>query len=323
MHPLEIILIGGGKIACGKNRFTSKEPMSHMEGMLLSSKVVCHAVVEPDSVKIAAIMNDWEGVCVYKDLADVPFGSSEVVVICSPTTEHYGCIIKAIERRPLVVIVEKPLCLDLRQANDILAMSQKYAVPVYVNYNRRLDKRFIELSTVVPDKPIAVQVEYSNGINNYSSHFIDLLLQWYGGCKTVSQIGKFNLNLSDPNPSFFLQFKKGFSAYFWGFDNVDYDLLDMKIWHKSGLLRLKAGGADISVERPLSGLFYEQYDHLDTVWQSTGTVSGFRELYELLGSTKNFYSLKRVCGLEMGILNVSIIHAVLKSHMQGGKAMCL
>jgi len=273
--------------------------------------------------KVATIMNDWEGVRVYQDLTDVPLEAREVVVICSPTTEHYICIKRAVERQPLVIIVEKPLCLDITQANDILAMSQKFHVPVYVNYNRRLDKRFNELLSMVPNKPLSIQVEYANGIYNYSSHFIDLLLQWYGGCESVTQIGKFNLNLPDPNPSFFLQFDSEFSAYFWGFDNVDYDLLDMKIWNKSGSLRLKAGGACVSMERPLSGLFYEKYDHLDTVWQSTGMVSGFRELYELLGSTKNFHFLDRACGLEMSILNVRIIEAVLKSHMQGGRTIYL
>ena len=70
-------------------------------------------------------------------------------------------------------------------------------------------------------------------------------------------------------------------------------------------------------------LFYEKYDHLDTVWDSSAMVSGFKELYELLGSVKDFNSLNRACELEMGVLNVSVIDAVFKSNLQDGKTICL
>ena len=97
----------------------------------------------------------------------------------------------------------------------------------------------------------------------------------------------------------------------------------MTMWYQSGLLKMRAGGAHYPREAPLSGLFYEKYDHLDTVWVSSGLVSGFRELYELLGSVRDFNSLNRACELEMGVLNVGVIDAVFKSHRQDGKRISL
>ena len=41
MVPLKITLIGGGKISCGKNRFSGIEPMSHMEGIIMSQSCGC------------------------------------------------------------------------------------------------------------------------------------------------------------------------------------------------------------------------------------------------------------------------------------------
>ena len=49
-----------------------------------------------------------------------------------------------------------------------------------------------------------------------------------------------------------MQFDTGFSAYFQGFDDVDYDLLDMKVY-QSGLLKMRAGGAHIRERRLYQG----------------------------------------------------------------------
>ena len=197
-------------------------------------------MVEPSDEQKASIAHDWGGVKIYQSLGDVPCVSREVVVICSPTINHYDCILDAIERKPLVIAVEKPLCFDLNLAESIFRLSRFSGVPIYVNYNRRMDKRFNELSEIVPKEPISIDVDYTNGINNYGSHFIDLIIHWYGRCLTVTQVGKFDIEAADPNPSFILQFENGLVVYFNGFSEIDYDLLDMNIWHKSGVIRLRA-----------------------------------------------------------------------------------
>lgn len=323
MTRLKITLIGGGKISCGKNRFSGTEPMSHMEGINMSQHAFIHAVVEPSDEQKALIAHDWEGVNIYRSLSDVPCTSDEVVVICSPTINHYDCILNAIERKPLAILVEKPLCFELNLAEKIVELSRFSGVPIYVNYNRRMDKRFNELSEIVPKQPISIDVDFTNGIHNYGSHFIDLIINWYGRCLSVTQFGEFDLKAADPNPSFILQFENGLVAYFNGFREIDYDLLDMNIWHKSGVIRLRAGGARIVVESSRLGLYYKNYAHLDTVSESFGLVSGFREFYDHLGSAQNYHSLGKACGLQQGVLNVRIIDAVFRSFERGGETIIL
>ena len=324
MSRVKVTLIGGGKIACGKNLFASNVPMSHLEGIISSSNAVAHAVVEPDKIKIASIKHDWDNeVVICPTLREVPLVPDEVIVICSPSESHYGCVLEALERRPIAIIVEKPLCLKLEHAKDITQRSKFFEVPIYINFNRRFDPRFNKLSTMVPKNPIAIHVDYTRGISNYASHFIDLILQWYGSCSSVRQVGNFDSSLSDPNPSFFLNFESGFIAYFKGFDDIDYDLLDMTIWHKSGAIKLSAGGAVISVEKPVTDLFYNTYDHLGKVWNSSGQVSGFRELYELICSEKLYDSSVKACDLSTGALNVEIIDAVFCSSEQRGDPVFL
>jgi len=323
MAPLNIILIGGGKISCGKNRFSGDQPMSHMEGIIMSQNVVAHAVVETSEEQKASIARDWEHVKVYQSLREVPRASCEVVVICSPTINHHECIFDAIERKPLAILVEKPLCFELNQAENIFRLSQSSGVPIYVNFNRRMDKRFNELSKIVSKKPISIDVDYTNGINNYGSHFIDLIIHWYGRCLSVKQIGKFDSNATDPNPSFILQIENGLVVHFNGFSEIDYDLLDMNIWYKSGVVRLRAGGANITVESPELDLYYENYAHLNTVSNSVGLVSGFREFYDQLGSARDYHSLDKACGIELGVLNVRVIDAVFRSFESGGETVFL
>ena len=52
----------------------------------------------------------------------------EVIVVCSPTVEHHRCVLEGINRLPLAVIVEKPLCLELEHASDILLMLSRHPV---------------------------------------------------------------------------------------------------------------------------------------------------------------------------------------------------
>ena len=77
--------------------------MSHMEGIIMSQYAVAHAVVEPSDEQKASIAHDWGGVKIYQSLGDVPCVSREVVVICSPTINHYDCILMRLRESRLLL----------------------------------------------------------------------------------------------------------------------------------------------------------------------------------------------------------------------------
>lgn len=61
----------------------------------------------------------------------------DIITIAVNEDSHLQTALKAIEAKPRLVILEKPVALNSREGNEILKHSRKYKVPVLVNHERR------------------------------------------------------------------------------------------------------------------------------------------------------------------------------------------
>ncbi len=66
----------------------------------------------------------------------------DAVIVSTSEESHFDPVSEAIKsNRP--VLVEKPFVLDLREARDLLALSQRQGVDLYVGYTQRFRRRFL------------------------------------------------------------------------------------------------------------------------------------------------------------------------------------
>ena len=276
-----------------------------------------HAVVEPDQSKHELILRNWGNIECFQHLNDVPEVQPHVVVIASPTENHLDLLFQVLEKGPKFVIVEKPLAKDISIAEPILKKASDYRIPIIVNYNRRFDTRFQKLRSRLPFPPKSILVEYGKGVHNYASHFIDLILDWYGDVQSVQAIDGYDLSEVDPCPSFICRMRAGFDAIFIGHNDLEYDCLDMSIRGFDRRIILKAGGAEIIDEEMRKDAHYKGYCHLMTKTRDTGLVSGFSNLYEFIRDHDEMSPSGPACYSSTGLHNMKVIELVRRSSQMG------
>ena len=288
---LPVIIFGGGRISSSKNKLADGIPLSHVAAVKDVPGMHVHAIVEPDKTKHDLIFESWRDVSCYSKSEDVPTIDNHVAVIASTTDTHVPLLSEVLDQRPKMIVVEKPLAIDIENVKPILKKADLFKVPIIVNYNRRFDERFQRLKQALPKRPNSILIEYGKGVFNYASHFIDLVLDWYGKVKSVQALGEYDTKINDPCPSFVLDMHAGFKVFFLGYDNLNYDCLDMNIRCSDCLITLKAGGAEIILEKKVSDIFYRGYGHLRPEKIDKGIVSGFSGLYEFIRISKIFFQM--------------------------------
>ena len=309
---IPVTIFGGGKIACGRHLKGARQPLSHMAAVTAAENLYVHAIIEQNQTRQYEIERDWPGTNIYDGLAYVPPIQDEIIAICTPPKTHLTAALEALDRRPLGILIEKPCCRSVAEATKLLHESKAAGINVFVNYNRRFDARFHHVKSHYQDRPEEIHISYSRGIFNYASHFIDLIVHWYGPVQSVKIIKSADPEKIDPNPSFYLDMKAGHRVVFHGFDDLEYDLLDMVIWYRDKRIKLDAGGAELTVETPVESRFYTGYAHLDVEQSSLGDIGGFVECYQALSQLRYGISSVDICNLEQALVTLQIIEHVLE-----------
>ncbi len=325
-----VAIIGGGRIGAGNVGLAGSLPLSHLAAVLAAAPqgVRLAGVVESDAGRRAAIAAAWPGLpaaMLQNDLASLPLPRDCVAAICVPEAARLAAVEAALQAGARGLIIEKPPARDRAELRRIADLARLADVPLIFNYNRRFDPRIAALRQSLPRDPTAVLVAYARGLRNYASHFIDLLVHWFGMPQRARWLHDAKGEAAaeaDPNPSFLLDFS-GPNALFNGFSGLDYDLLDMDVIGRDGRMALRAGGAEILREAPVAGLHYQGYSHLTAMQRDAEPVGGFADMYRLLGQGGMKALQEQGCGFEQADATMAAMDAVLQSRANGGAAIAL
>lgn len=146
---LNAALIGTGRIGflLGFDR-KREQPASHTMALLQNRKISLVAGADQDADRLEL----WRRYVKKHGHAPEVFATSEelyantpgldVVVVAVNEEAHLAECMKAIEYRPRLVILEKPVALNTQQAHKIEECAQKNEVAVMVNHERRFDLNY-------------------------------------------------------------------------------------------------------------------------------------------------------------------------------------
>lgn len=125
--------------------------------------------------------------CVPKNIAP------ELVVIATSTPTHGVLVEQVLERfRPSVILCEKPLSYNLRDALKMQAACEKLGVKLLVNFIRRSGpvadhfRRLIGKASL--KEGFTGTCWYSKGVFNTATHFLDLLQDFFGAPTAIDPI---------------------------------------------------------------------------------------------------------------------------------------
>ncbi len=87
----------------------------------------------------------------------------QLVSICSPNPTHYDYA-KAVLMANKHVLIEKPICANTRQAQELYDLAQKQQKILYVYQNRRFDSDFLTIKQVIESEKLGK-------IHTFEAHF--------------------------------------------------------------------------------------------------------------------------------------------------------
>jgi predicted dehydrogenase len=177
---LRTALVGFGRIAAG----LADDPVmarhfpeaTHAQVLAAHPEFRWDAVVDPSPAARAAARERWKVPCVAADLGALPRREEiEVVVIATPP-ETRGAVLGALPGLR-AVLVEKPLGIELSEAQTFVAACRARGVLVQVDLLARADPDLRALAAGgLKERIGAVQAAfgvYGNGLSNNGTHLVD------------------------------------------------------------------------------------------------------------------------------------------------------
>ena len=118
--PIKLALIGAGR--WGKCFISTINQMAEVELVALISSKPENSVLVPNTCRVVA---DWRDIISSEDI--------EGVIVATPPATHFH-IAKAAIKAGKPVLIEKPVTMDVQQAEDLLKLSRRMDVPVLVDH---------------------------------------------------------------------------------------------------------------------------------------------------------------------------------------------
>lgn len=164
----------------------------------------------------------------------------DVIIISTPVNSHFRVFKDVISAcHPRMIILEKPLALNLKQAKEIVRITKRKNIPLYVNYFRRIDPGIKALKQHIKKRKWGglkhVNIYYGRGLLNDGSHFIDLILCLLGKPKAIRI-----LNRQDRDNPDFIFFYNTISVFFKSSAGLEFYLKEMDFVFKKARVNYSA-----------------------------------------------------------------------------------
>lgn len=195
--------------------------------------------------------DDYAGKKAYSNIGQFKKGNNtkiDVVSLCTPEKVRYSEFIKIVSLKPKLVIIEKPLALTLDEAVKIKSTADENNIKIFVNYTRRVDPSFENLRKILRAKKLGnvslVKINYNGGMYKNASHFIDLVMHYFGVPKNIRCLSIKNRKGGDFDASFILSYKN-FEVFFNYVPAMAYFIAEMDIFLSKGRISVFDGGIGI------------------------------------------------------------------------------
>lgn len=322
---IRVVVVGLGRVGSRNDAHSYPVPLSHVGAALATPGVRLVGMVDPDPLARAEAEAQWGGRTDAKptaNLADV--GPVDVVALCTPTPSRLVDVRSTLALGPRVLVVEKPLASTADEGRRIVGEVEAAGCRLLVNFNRRFDPGSRAFRASFPGTPRKAVLRYGNGLMNYGSHLVDLLIDWSGPIHAVQALGGPE-GSGDPALSFRCAMAQGFDAVALGFSGLAYDQFEAEFYFDAARLDYLSGGAERRLWRPVADRIYKGYAHLAPVEAESRAevVAGFRELYAALRDHLAHGAPLAGCGPADALHGLEVIEAALRSARQDGAEVAL
>ena len=322
---IPLIILGLGRIGAGNIGLAGNIPLSHLGAALSVGGFEIQGLIDPSEKKRRLVVENYPKInpdIVVDSLDALQSTHGAAIVIATPPEKRLELVTKLLNTKPGLLIIEKPLATDFETGQKIVTLCAAANTELRVNFNRRFDRRHIDLRAIAPSNPKTIILRYGKGLYNYGSHLIDLLMNWYGPINSVQAIGnECGLELNneqDRNISFCCHLEAGFDAYCIGIDGLSYDQFEIDIFDEDSRLEIADGGAIVRQYSPQTSKHYAGYTQLKQIGpENVAPVSGFTELYRAMKAHFDNPQDLPGCNGHQALMNLAILDAAELSFSNG------
>jgi len=210
----------------------------------------------------------------------------DCAVVCTPTKEHFNQLRLLMECEIPLIVCEKPVCSNIREAHSLEKLRRIFPGRIVVNYTRRflpayirLKKHFVMLMQVESLKCCAIR--YQRGFLNNASHALDLAQFLTGWDISKARLGiskrVYDEFSNDPTATCAGEWNGTFLSIL-GLPEVRFSLFEIDFFFERSAIRLRDRGD--TIELASSGKPEEYYAALQTHKTTRGNLAEpLRHLY--------------------------------------------
>jgi len=309
-------IVGCGAIAGGYDVDVNGEwSATHAGAYRLCSRTKLSAVCDINQELLPDFGKKWDVSHLYGDLQEMlEQARPDILSICSPFGHHFEACQLGCQWGVRAFYLEKPVSKSVQEALTMRTLIQ--GRPVAVNYFRRWNPTFSKLRDGLRGgqygKPLRVTVHYVKGLISNGSHFIDLLLWFWGEPIMVRSLGKKQGSKEDPGIDFELRWSDGMIATFLHLPNPKYVCHDVDIFTDQARVTISQRGQTICWHEMAEEPYFKKFPVLrsgagpqETEWRNCP----LRAVEELIARLEE--GGEPSCNLEDGINALKVCEQVL------------
>lgn len=211
INTLSCVIIGLGKIGLTYD-LINDNIQTHSKALSKDKNFLLQCGVDTNKKKLELFKKTYNK-NTFTTLADLKKTKIKVntFIISTPTNFHYKyikCIIKNF--KPKVIVCEKPISYKANEIKNIIKTCKNKKIKFVVNFIRRSDVTFNKIKEKIKKENNKFNglIYYNKGFNHSCSHYINLMIHWFGkylGHKTIKTYSK---NKEDAEIDVLVKFEK-------------------------------------------------------------------------------------------------------------------
>lgn len=186
------IILGLGRIGFGfDSELDEGFILTHARALLTHGSFELLAGIDPSPDK----RNKFEsslGIKSYPSVSDLDLKEIDIAVVATPTNTHIDVVSSLTTIKPKLILMEKPCGQSLKEANAIKEIEDDFGASIVVNYMRRYDPAVISVRKKIESGEfgsfIGGNVLYSKGLGHNGSHYLSLILDFFGDPSKVTPL---------------------------------------------------------------------------------------------------------------------------------------
>jgi predicted dehydrogenase len=261
-------LIGCGKIGsefAGDPGAAAAGVYTHAEAYARHGETELVAVCDTDPEKVERCGRRWHVAGRYRDpLRLLAEQRPDIVSICTPDPTHHELARAALNGDGVrAVLAEKPLALELGQAEELTRLARRRGVVLAVNYSRRYADSHVRLRGFLRAGGVGtvrlVSGLYTKGTLHNGAHWFDLARFLVGEVVRVEAADRLREGGADPSLDVRLDFAGGAVARLHACPAADFTVFEMDVVGARGRVRLVEAGNVLEFFEAVEGVPFAGY----------------------------------------------------------------